>query len=113
MIHSLIEFSLRQRLLVMLATGALIFAGLWSARLLPIDAVPDVTNVQVRVDTEVETLAPEEIERLVTFPIESAMAACPVCSSCGRCRNSDSPRSCLRSRTAWMCIWRANWYRNG
>ncbi len=77
MLHSLISFSLRQRLLVLLATGALLFAGLWSAWHLPIDAVPDITNVQVRINTEVPALAPEEIERLVTFPIESAMAGLP------------------------------------
>ena len=61
MIHQLVKFSLRQRTLVILATGALVFAGLWSAFRLPIDAVPDITNIQVRVDTEVPALAPEEI----------------------------------------------------
>jgi cobalt-zinc-cadmium resistance protein CzcA len=77
MLNTIIEFSLRQRALVLLATGVLIFAGLWSAWRLPIDAVPDITNIQVRVNTEVPTLAPEEIERLVTFPIEHAMAGLP------------------------------------
>jgi len=77
MLNTIIEFSIRQRALVLLATGALVFAGLWSAWRLPIDAVPDITNIQVRVNTEVPALAPEEIERLVTFPIEHAMAGLP------------------------------------
>jgi len=77
MLNTIIEFSLRQRVLVLLATAALIFAGLWSALQLPVDAVPDITNVQVRVNTEVPALAPEEIERMVTFPIEAAMAGLP------------------------------------
>ena len=68
---------MRQRVLVLAAAGVLIVAGLWSAANLSIDAVPDITNVQVRIDTAVPALAPEEIERLVTFPIESAMAGMP------------------------------------
>ncbi len=68
---------MRQRVLVLVAAGALVAAGLWSAANLSIDAVPDITNVQVRIDTAVPALAPEEIERLVTFPIESAMAGLP------------------------------------
>jgi len=77
MLNQLIDFSLRQRVLVLLATAALLFAGLWSALHLPIDAVPDITNIQVQINTEVPALAPEEIERLVTYPIESAMAGLP------------------------------------
>lgn len=77
MLNRLIESSLRQRLLVLLAAGALVFAGLWSALRLPVDAVPDITSIQVQVNTAVPALAPEEIERLVTFPIEHAMAGLP------------------------------------
>jgi cobalt-zinc-cadmium resistance protein CzcA len=47
--------------------------GVWSALRLPIDAVPDITNVQVQINTQVPALAPEEIEKLVTFPIETEM----------------------------------------
>lgn len=68
---------MRQRAMVLVATSVLIVSGIWSALHLPIDAVPDITNVQVRIDTSVSALAPEEIERLVTFPIESAMAGMP------------------------------------
>src|SRR5580765_1530077 len=74
MIQRIIDFSLRQRLFVLLAAAGLTLAGIWSALRLPIDAVPDITNVQVQINTEVAALAPEEIEKLVTFPIETEMA---------------------------------------
>lgn len=74
MIDKILEFSLRQRVFVILgAVGILAFGG-WSVTRLPIDAVPDITNVQVQINTEVIDLAPEESERLVTFPIETELA---------------------------------------
>ncbi len=60
-----------------MATLALVAIGVWSAVRLPIDAVPDITNTQVQVNTEVPALAPEEIEKLVTFPIENEMSGIP------------------------------------
>ncbi len=77
MISRILEFSLRQRGFVIFATLLLLAVGVWSALRLPIDAVPDITNVQVQVNTEVPALAPEEIEKLVTFRIESEMAGLP------------------------------------
>src|SRR5438128_6335370 len=77
MIQRVIEFSLRHRLFILLATAGLILGGLWSSARLPIDAVPDITNVQVQVNTEVPALAPEEIEKLVTFPLETELAGVP------------------------------------
>ena len=77
MIQRLIELSLRQRAAVLLATGVLIAVGVWSALRLPIDAVPDITSPQVQINTAVVALAPEEIEKLVTFPMESEMAGLP------------------------------------
>jgi cobalt-zinc-cadmium resistance protein CzcA len=77
MIHRTIEFSLRQQVLVLMGATALLVAGLWAAWHLPIDAVPDITNVQVQINTEVPALAPEESERLVTFPIETEMSGLP------------------------------------
>ena len=68
---------MRQRAFVMLGALALVGAGIWAATRLPIDAVPDITNVQVQVNTEVKGLAPEEIEKLVTFPIEMEMSGVP------------------------------------
>ncbi len=77
MLSRLLEFSVRQRVFVLLATVVLIGVGVWSALRLPIDAVPDITNIQVQINTAVPALAPEEIEKLVTFPIENEMAGVP------------------------------------
>jgi cobalt-zinc-cadmium resistance protein CzcA len=77
MIDRILEFSLRQRTLVLLGALALLGAGIWAALRLPIDATPDITNVQVQVNTEVSGLAPEEIEKLVTFPLEMEMSGVP------------------------------------
>ena len=59
MIDKILEFALRQRVIVLLGALALIGIGLWSAFRLPIDAVPDITNVQVQINTSVPALAPE------------------------------------------------------
>nr|MBP9865111.1 efflux RND transporter permease subunit [Candidatus Omnitrophota bacterium] len=77
MLNHILEFSVRQRLTVVIATAGLIAVGVWSAMRLPIDAVPDITNIQIQVNTVVPALAPEEIEKLVTFPIENEMAGIP------------------------------------
>jgi heavy metal efflux system protein len=77
MFSHLITLSLRNRAAVLLATLILVGVGTWSAVHLPIDAVPDITNPQVQINTGVSSLAPEEIEKLVTFPIESEMAGLP------------------------------------
>src|SRR3954468_22129726 len=77
MIDKLLELSLRQRAFILLAVLALVAVGLWSALRLPIDAVPDITGVQVQINTEVPALAAEESEKLVTRPIEIEMAGLP------------------------------------
>lgn len=77
MIEKLIDFSLRQRVFILLAALALLGVGLWSALRLPVDAVPDITNTQVQINTEVRGLAPEEIEKLVTYPLEMEMFGLP------------------------------------
>jgi len=77
MINGLIRFALSQRLLVLLMVVILIAAGLYSLQRLPIDAVPDVTNVQVQILTAAPSLAPLEIERQITFPVEVAMSGLP------------------------------------
>ncbi len=77
MLNQILEFSVRKRLFVIMATLALVGIGVWSAIRLPIDAVPDITNIQVQINTEVPSLAPEEIEKLVTFPVENEMAGIP------------------------------------
>ncbi len=75
--NKIIEFSLRNRLL-MLSLAVLVMAGGWfSYKQLPIDAFPDVSPALVQVFTETEGLAPEEIEKYVTFPVEAAMNGLP------------------------------------
>lgn len=77
LINKLIEFSVHNRLFVFIATVILIIGGIYSFDRLAIDAVPDITNTQVQVNTGVKGLTPEEIERMVTFPIESALTGMP------------------------------------
>jgi cobalt-zinc-cadmium resistance protein CzcA len=72
--NALIRFALNQRALILMLTALLIGIGVWSFRRLPIDAVPDITNIQVQINTAVKALAPAEVEKLVTFPIETAMS---------------------------------------
>ena len=77
MLSRLLELMMRQRAAVLLATLVVAAIGVWAALRLPIDAVPDITNPQVQINTAVPALAPEEVEKLVTFPIESEMAGLP------------------------------------
>lgn len=77
MINALIKFSVANRLIVLLLVGIMAAVGAYSLINLPIDAVPDVTNVQVQVLTSAPSLAPLEIERQVTFPVETAMSGLP------------------------------------
>jgi len=76
-IERILAFAVRRRWLVVLATIAAAVSGLWSVSRLPIDAVPDVTNVQVQVNGVAPALSPIEIEKQVTFPIETALAGSP------------------------------------
>jgi len=73
MIDKILEFSVRQRVLVLMGALALLLIGLWSATKLPMDAIPDITGVQVQVNTTVPALAPDEVEKLVTVPLEMAL----------------------------------------
>lgn len=77
MINGIIHFSVYHKYIVLLATAGLALLGFFSYQRLPIDAVPDITNNQVQVATQVEGLIPEEIERAVSYPIESAMSGIP------------------------------------
>ena len=74
MIDKIISFSLNNRLIVGLLTLALILWGIYNYTILPIDAVPDITNNQVQVITVSPSLAPQEVEQFITFPVEIAMA---------------------------------------
>lgn len=77
MINKVIEFSVNNRMFVFMATLLLIIFGFKSFQELSIDAVPDITNTQVQINTQVKGLVPEEVERMVTFPIEYSMNGIP------------------------------------
>lgn len=77
MIDALLEFSLRQRALVLGLVLLLSAAGVYAFQSMPIDAFPDVTNIQVQILTEAASLSPAEIERFITFPIELQMTGLP------------------------------------
>lgn len=75
--HRIVELSLKYRFLVLVTTALLIAAGVYSMRRLPIDAVPDITPNQVLIITRAPGLGPVEIERFITFPVETAMSGLP------------------------------------
>lgn len=77
MTNKLIDFSLKNTLLVVIIFIAICVGGKWAYDQLPIDAFPDVTPALVQVFTQTEGLAPEEIEQLVTYPVETAMNGLP------------------------------------
>lgn len=77
MLDSLLRFSIHQRWLVLAVTLAIGAYGVYNFTLLPIDAVPDITNVQVQVNTEAPGFSPLEAEQRITFPLETVMAGLP------------------------------------
>ncbi|WP_109436729.1 CusA/CzcA family heavy metal efflux RND transporter [Aquimarina sp. AU119] len=77
MINKLIEFSINNKLVIALFTIALIVAGIYSIKEVPVDAVPDITNNQVQVITQAPNLSTEDIEQFVTYPVEIAVANLP------------------------------------
>lgn len=77
MINKLIDWSLRNRFLVIVLTVLLVGIGIRALTQLPIDAVPDVTNVQVQILTNSPGLGPEEIEKFITFPVEASVSGLP------------------------------------
>src|SRR5947209_7748462 len=77
MLDRIIDFSLNNKFLVLLSALLLLVGGVYAMARLPVDAVPDVTNVQVQVMTTAPALAPEEMEQFVTFPVETAMSGMP------------------------------------
>ena len=77
MLERLIGLSIRHRWLTLVLTAALIALGVWSYRHLSIDATPDITNVQVQINTQAPGYSPLEAEQRVTFAIETAMAGLP------------------------------------
>ncbi|WP_065756187.1 efflux RND transporter permease subunit [Bradyrhizobium paxllaeri] len=77
MIEAILAFSVRQRWLVMIIVSGVAAFGAWSFTRLPIDAVPDITNVQVQINSTAAGYSPLEVEQRITFPIETAMGGLP------------------------------------
>ena len=77
MLDAVIRWSLRNRFVVLLVTAGLVVTGFLSLHALPIDAFPDTTPVQVQINTVAPALAPEEVERQITFPVEQAISGLP------------------------------------
>ena len=77
MLNKIIHFSIKNKLIIAVFTLALIIWGVWSATKLPVDAVPDITNNQVQIITITPTLASQEVEQFVTYPIEQSLANLP------------------------------------
>jgi cobalt-zinc-cadmium resistance protein CzcA len=77
MFEKLIQFSIRQRWLIMLLVAMAAIAGIYNYQRLPIDAVPDITNVQVQINTEAPGYTPLEVEQRITFPLELALGGLP------------------------------------
>ena len=77
MLNRIVNFSLQRRWLVLLVAASFAALGLYNFDRLPIDAVPDITNVQVQINTEAPGYSPLESEQRITFPIETAMAGLP------------------------------------
>src|SRR5688500_11580227 len=73
----IIRFAIAHRWLMLALTLALVAMGVWSFQRLPIDATPDITNVQVQINTEAPGFSPLEAEQRVTYPIETALAGLP------------------------------------
>jgi cobalt-zinc-cadmium resistance protein CzcA len=76
-IGAILAFSIRQRWLVMIAVFSAAVFGAWNFTRLPIDAVPDITNVQVQINSTAPGYSPLEVEQRITFPIETAMGGLP------------------------------------
>ncbi|WP_242093142.1 CusA/CzcA family heavy metal efflux RND transporter [Aestuariivivens sediminicola] len=77
MINKIIDFSINNKFIIGLLTLTIIGAGIWSMTQVPIDAVPDITNNQVQVITQAPNLGTEDIEQIVTYPVEVAMSNLP------------------------------------
>ena len=77
MLDAIIRFSIRNKLVIGIFTLALVAWGSYSLKQLPIDAVPDITNNQVQIITAAPSQSAQDIERLVTFPVEQAVATVP------------------------------------
>ncbi len=77
MLESLIKTAIEKRWIILLLVLFMCALGVWNYQNLPIDAVPDITNIQVQINTEAPGYSPLEAEQRVTFPVETALAGLP------------------------------------
>ena len=77
MLERIIRFSIAQRWIVLACVAGLAALGIYNFQRLPIDAVPDITNVQVQINSEAAGYSPLEAEQRITFPVETAIAGLP------------------------------------
>lgn len=77
MIDTILRTAIARRWLVLAGVAALVMLGIWNYQRLPIDAVPDITNVQVQINTEAPGYSPLETEQRITYPVETALAGLP------------------------------------
>ena len=77
MLDQIIRFSIKNKSIVLLGTLGLILLGIFNFRHLPIDALPDITNNQVQIITSSPSLATQEIEQLITYPLEQSIKTVP------------------------------------
>ena len=77
MIDWILSFAIRQRWLVMIGILVMVAFGAWNFTSLPIDAVPDITNVQIQINSRAPGYSPLEVEQRITFPIETEMGGLP------------------------------------
>lgn len=77
MIESILRFSIERRVLTLSLILLIVIGGIWSYQSLPIDAVPDITNVQVQINTEAPGYSPLESEQRITYPVETALLGLP------------------------------------
>src|SRR3954471_15141782 len=77
MLTRILNFSIEHRFLVVLLVAGAAAGGVFSLKRLPIDAVPDITNNQVQINTAYPAFSPEDVEKQITFPVETALAGIP------------------------------------
>ncbi len=77
MLEKILKFSIHHQWVILIGTLAVAILGIYNYQRLPIDAVPDITNVQVQINTEATGYSPFEVEQRITFPVETSMAGLP------------------------------------
>lgn len=92
MFERIIQFAIEQRWLVLLAVLGMAGVGIGSYQKLSIDAVPDITNVQVQINTAAPGYSPLEVEQRITYRWRPSWPACRVCRKPVRCRGRGFPR---------------------